>query len=31
VPHPYDSALTTIGLGIVLTGVLVGLLRLLAA
>lgn len=29
--HPFDSALATIGLGIVLTGVLVGLLRLLAA
>jgi hypothetical protein len=28
--HPFDNALTTIGLGILLTGVLVGLLRLLA-
>ena len=27
--HPYDSALATIGLGFLLTGVLVGLLRLL--
>ena len=29
-PHPYDSALATIGLGFLLTAVLVGLLRLLA-
>jgi hypothetical protein len=28
--HPFDNALTTIALGILLTGLLVGLLRLLA-
>jgi len=30
VGHPFDSALATIGLGFLLTAVLVGLLRLLA-
>lgn len=29
--HPYDSALTTVAMGVLLTAVLVGLLRLLAA
>lgn len=28
--HPFDNALTTVGLGILLTAALVGLLRLLA-
>lgn len=29
--HPYDSALTTVAMGVLLTALLVGLLRLLAA